>query len=292
MVKDNDGYERISYQKRQLFWDVVEGPYIVHLVIFAGLFIVLGPIFWEVVTSLKTTEQVYSGTVLPQDPTLSVYKSVLIDGEYWRSIVNSLIISTSTTVIVLLLSVPAGYAFSRYRFKFDTAIFLMIIGARMFPPIGMAVPYFEIIATLGLLDTKTGVIVGEVYLWLPLMIFIMRNFFMSIPESLDEAARVDGCTRIQAFRRIAVPLAKPGIASVSILTFLYSWREFLFALLASRTLQSMPIGVAVFRFVGESRVDWASLAAVSVMAIIPALLIVAFFQQYIVKGLTSGAAKG
>jgi len=115
------------------------------------------------------------------------------------------------------------------------------------------------------------------------MIYIMRNFFMSILQDLDESARVDGCTQLQAFRKIGLPLALPGVAACSILTFLYSWREFLFSLIVTTDLTSMPISVAVYQFVGDVSVQWASLAAASVVAIIPTILVVVFFQRYIVR---------
>jgi multiple sugar transport system permease protein len=124
------------------------------------------------------------------------------------------------------------------------------------------------------------------------MIYIMRNFFISIPEELDESALVDGCTRFQAFLKVGVPLARPGIAACAILTFLYSWREFLFGLMVSRDLSSMPLSVAVFKFVGDVSIYWASLSAAAIVSIIPTIAVVVFFQQYIVSGLTSGALKG
>jgi len=163
--------------------------------------------------------------------------------------------------------------------------------SRLFPPIGLIVPYYQIMSWLGLLNSLPGIIIAQVYLWLPLMIYIMRNFFMSIPTDLDESARVDGCTQLQAFRKIALPLALPGVAASAILTFLYSWREFLFSLIVTTDLKSMPISVAVYQFVGDVSVQWASLAAASVIAIVPTILVVVFFQRYIVSGLTAGALK-
>jgi len=162
----------------------------------------------------------------------------------------------------------------------------------MFPPIGLLVPYFEILSNLGLLDTKIGIVFANVYLWLPLVIYMMRNFFMSIPKELDESARIDGCTKFQSFRKISLPLAAPGIAASAILTFLFTWREFLFALTISSDRSTMPVSVAAYRYLGDSTIQWADLAAASVLAIIPPILVIVFFHQYIVSGLTSGAVKG
>ena len=288
-LKENN--ERISYETRQRVWDVIEGPMIVHLVLGLSVFIVISPLLWELLTSFKTNEAVYNLNFIPADPTLSSYYDVLIARGYWKAMLNSIIISSTTTVIVILLSVPAGYAFSRFRFPFDNLIFIGVLFSRLFPPIGLIVPYYQIMTSLGLLNTLPGVIVAQVYLWLPLMVYIMRNFFISIPQALDESARVDGCTRLQAFKHVVLPLAKPGIAACAILTFLYSWREFLFSLIVTRNLDAQPISVAVYRFVGDVSVSWASLAAACVLALIPTAIVVFTFQRYIVSGLTAGALK-
>ena len=287
----DEDHERIDYETRQRFWDVIESKYVVHLVLGVAVLTVVVPLFWEFVTSLKTNDAVYNLSYFPRDPTLSTYYNVLIEQQYWKALVNSLIISSTTTAVVMLLATPAGYAFSRFRFPGDNIIFIGVLFSRLFPPIGLIVPYYQIMAWLGLLNSLPGIIIAQVYLWLPLMIYIMRNFFMSIPSDLDESARVDGCTKFQAFRKIALPLAAPGVAACSILTFLYSWREFLFSLIVTTDLASMPISVAVYKFVGDVSVQWAGLAAASMVAIVPTMLIVLFFQRYIVSGLTAGALK-
>ncbi len=291
MSTPNEGYERISYESKQRFWDVVESPYIVHLVLALAVLSVIVPLFWELLTSFKTNGAVYNLHYLPRNPTLNSYYEVLIGQQYWKALLNSLIISSATTAVVMVLATPAGYAFSRYRFRGDNIIFIGVLFSRLFPPIGLVVPYYQIMSWGGLLNTLPGIIIAQIYLWLPLMIYIMRNFFMSIPPALDESARVDGCTKFQAFWKIALPLAAPGVAACAILTFLYSWREFLFSLIVTTDLQSMPISVAVFKFVGDVSVQWAGLAAASIVAVLPTILIVLFFQRYIVSGLTAGALK-
>jgi multiple sugar transport system permease protein len=291
-MSTEENYERLSYETRQGFWNVIEGPLVVHFVLGISVLLILVPIAWMFLTSLKTAQGAFVPSYLPAELTFEPYERVLIENNYWRSVLNSIVISTSTTFLVLLFSVPAGYAFSRFRFPFDNAIFIGVIFSRLFPPIGIIVPYFQGIASLNLINTVPGIIIAQVYLWLPLMIYIMRNFFISIPEEIDESALVDGCTQFQAFRRVVLPLATPGIASVGILTFLYSWREFLFSFMISSTTASKPISVAVFDFVGEVNVSWEMISAAGVVAIIPTVLVVIFFQQYIVTGLTSGALKG
>jgi multiple sugar transport system permease protein len=198
------------------------------------------------------------------------------------------IIASASTVIVMVLGTPAGYVFSRFRFPFDNAVFVFVLFTRLFPPIGLVTPYYRIMTTTGLLNTKVGIVIANVYLWLPLVIYIMRNFFITIPHALDEAARVDGCTKVQAFRHVVFPVVLPGFAAGTILTFLYSWREFLFAFTVSTDLNSMTIPVATFLFVGDAGIDWAAMAAASIVSVIPSALVVIFFQRYIVVGLTGG----
>ena len=276
------------YRRRQRVWNLLESPAVVHLVLFVAVFFIVAPLVWQLVTSFKTQEGVLALTYLPRDPTLAAYERALLDRGFWRAVVNSAIVASVSTVIVMLLGTPAGYVFSRFRFPFDNAVFVFVLFMRLFPPIGLVTPYYQIMTTFGLLNTKIGIIIANVYLWLPLVIYIMRNFFITIPQALDEAARVDGCTKVQAFRHVVFPVVLPGFAAGTILTFLYSWREFLFAFTVSTDLDSMTIPVATFLFVGDVSIDWAAMAAAAIVSVIPSALVVIFFQRYIVVGLTGG----
>jgi multiple sugar transport system permease protein len=276
------------YRRRQRVWNLLESPAVVHLVLFVAVFFIVAPLVWQLVTSFKTQEGVLALTYLPRDPTLAAYERALLDRRFWRAVVNSAIVASASTVIVMVLGTPAGYVFSRFRFPFDNAVFVFVLFMRLFPPIGLVTPYYQIMTTFGLLNTKIGIIIANVYLWLPLMIYIMRNFFITIPQALDEAARVDGCTKVQAFRHVVFPVVLPGFAAGTILTFLYSWREFLFAFTVSTDLDSMTIPVATFLFVGDVSIDWAAMAAAAIVSVIPSALVVIFFQRYIVVGLTGG----
>ena len=276
------------YRRRQRVWNLLESPAVVHLVLFVAMFFIVAPLVWQLVTSFKTQEGVLALTYLPRDPTLAAYERALLDRGFWRAVVNSAIVASASTVIVMLLGTPAGYVFSRFRFPFDNAVFVFVLFMRLFPPIGLVTPYYQIMTTFGLLNTKIGIIIANVYLWLPLVIYIMRNFFITIPQALDEAARVDGCTKVQAFRHVVFPVVLPGFAAGTILTFLYSWREFLFAFTVSTDLDSMTIPVATFLFVGDVSIDWAAMAAAAIVSVIPSALVVIFFQRYIVVGLTGG----
>jgi multiple sugar transport system permease protein len=276
------------YRRRQRVWNLLESRAVVHLVLFVAVFFIVAPLVWQLVTSFKTQEGVLALTYLPRDPTLAAYERALLDRGFWRAVVNSAVVASASTVIVMLLGTPAGYVFSRFRFPFDNAVFVFVLFMRLFPPIGLVTPYYQIMTTFGLLNTKIGIIIANVYLWLPLVIYIMRNFFITIPQALDEAARVDGCTKVQAFRHVVFPVVLPGFAAGTILTFLYSWREFLFAFTVSTDLDSMTIPVATFLFVGDVSIDWAAMAAAAIVSVIPSALVVIFFQRYIVVGLTGG----
>ena len=277
-----------SYRRRQRVWNALESPYVVHFLLFLAVLFIVMPLVWELLTSLKTNDAVYNLTYLPRNPTLESYYVALFDRGFWRAVVNSAIISTASTVVVMALGTPAGYVFSRYRFPFDNAVFTFVLFTRLFPPIGLVVPYYRTMSTSGLLNTKVGIVIANVYLWLPLVVYVMRNFFITIPRELDEAARIDGCTKLQAFRHVVFPVVLPGFAAGTILTFLYSWREFLFAFTVSTDLNSMTIPVATFLFVGDTSIQWASMAAAAVVATIPTAAVVFFFQRYIVVGLTGG----
>lgn len=277
-----------QYRRRQRVWDVLESRYVVHLVLFAAVFFIITPLVWQLITSLKTPQDIRALTYLPTEPTLAPYERALFDRGFWRAVFNSVIIASVSTAIVMVLGTPAGYVFSRFRFPYDNAVFVFVLFTRLFPPIGLVTPYYQIMTGLGLLNTKTGIVIANVYLWLPLVVYIMRNFFITIPHALDEAARVDGATKVQAFRHVVFPVVLPGFAAGTILTFLYSWREFLFAFTVSTDLNSMTIPVATFLFVGDVSVDWGAMAAAAIVAVLPSALVVIFFQRYIVVGLTGG----
>ncbi|MFB6079564.1 MAG: carbohydrate ABC transporter permease [Haloferacaceae archaeon] len=281
-----------QYRRRQRVWNLLESPQVIHLVLFLAVFFIVSPLVWELITSLKTQQGVTALTYLPQHPTLAAYRRALFDRGFWHAVVNSVIVASASTAIVMVLGTPAGYVFSRFRFPYDNAVFVFVLFTRLFPPIGLVTPYYRIITTFGLLNTKAGIVIANIYLWLPLVIYVMRNFFITIPQALDEAARVDGCTKVQAFRHVVFPVVLPGFAAGTILTFLYSWREFLFAFTVSTDLSSMTMPVATFLFVGDAGIDWAAMAAAAIVAIIPSALVVIFFQRYIVVGLTGGMKGG
>lgn len=265
------------------------------------LVVIWFPIYYIFITSLKPTSEVLSLpiTFFPQNPTIGNYVDIFTNRPFEYYTMNSMIVATTTTVICVTLGTLTGYSFSRHDFMGNKTLLLSIVGARMIPPIALIVPFFQIMSqppligglTGSLYDTRLALILTYTFFNLPFAVWIMKNYFDGVPESLDEQARIDGCSRWEAFFKIILPMAKPGIAATAILAFIFSWNEFVFALVltSSEAAQTLPIAVSLF--VADDFVDWAHLAAGGMIAALPGILFGLFFQQYIVSGLTQGAVK-
>lgn len=285
------------YEVSQQIASIIKSKYfITGLLLLITLYFTF-PIYWTFVSSLKTLEGIhrFPPTLIPQEtitPLWKNYVSIWFQRSFDMYTLNSLIIALTTTAIVMFFGTLAGYGFSRFRFPYDDYVFIAILGARLLPPIGMLVPFFTLFGNLSMLDTRFALVVVYTYMNLPLVVWLMRNFFVSIPPELDEAAYIDGATRFQTFKDIILPLARPGIAASAILVFLFSWREFLFALVltVSPAARTLPVGSVLF--VEDVVVLWNYLASAGILAMLPALVFVVLFQRYIVSGLTSGAIKG
>jgi len=283
------------------FTAAVSRLFINRVVIILTLLALIGffvfPIYWTFASSIKTLIGIHAfpPEFIPQTLIEPVYKNYV---DLWtiRSFnyftLNSLIVAATTTVIVVIFGTLAGYGFSRFRFPFDDYVFIGILAARLLPPIGMLVPFYRLFAELGLINSRLALVMVYTYLNLPLVVWLMRNYFISIPTDIDEAAYVDGATRFQTFKDVILPLAKPGVAAVAILTFLFSWREFLFALVLTFTNDSTTLPVGAMMMVEDVVILWNYLAAAGAIAMVPALFFVVLFQRHIVSGLTAGAVKG
>lgn len=252
------------------------------------------PFFFVVITSVKTMSEIYTTpvTYIPRQPTLESYKDILTVTPYLSYVMNSTFISFGVLLICLLFGTLSAYGLARFSFPFRRWYLYAIIGVRLFPPISFIVPFYLIISRLGLHNTKLGLIIGNLFLQLPFYVWITWNYFNSIPTELEEAALVDGCTKIQALRKIILPLAAPGIAAASIVTFLFTWNEYLFGLILTSTPQARPVAVGIATFLGDVFVNWNQVAGGAIIAIIPSLIFVLFLQKYLIEGLTAGALKG
>jgi multiple sugar transport system permease protein len=249
----------------------------------------LAPLVWMVLASFKTNVDIYNpAAALVFTPTLGNYETVFGQANYLQYIVNSFWIGFASTLLSLVLGLPAAYSMSRFVMKKSAALVLM---ARVIPGVSLLVPWYLIFSNLKLVGGYEVLILSHMFVALPLIVFIMMSFFDSLPIELEEQAQVDGLTPIGAFLRIALPLSVPGIATAGILSFIFSWNNFMFALVLSGS-KTKTLPVAIFDFVAYASIDWGGLMAAAVVITVPIMVIALFTQKYIVSGLTAGATKG
>jgi multiple sugar transport system permease protein len=255
------------------------------------------PVLWIVSLSFKTAATVGDGRVIPKEWTLDNYSALFKGG--WDSpmlhpLVNSILIALIATLIAVTLASFAAYAIARLTFPGKILILGGALAISMFPPISVVGPLFDMWRTLGLYDTYPGLIIPYLTFALPLAIYILVAFFREIPWDLEEAAQVDGASPFQAFRRIILPLAAPGVFTAAILVFIFCWNDFVFAISLTSSNNSRTVPAALAFFTGESQFTspTGNIAAAAVLVTIPIIIFVLIFQRRIVAGLTAGAVKG
>jgi multiple sugar transport system permease protein len=268
------------------------------VVVFYALF----PVLWIVSISLKTPATVtefdnLGQALIPQDPTLDNYEALFtdgLDGPFLRPLINSIGIALIATMIAIVLASLAAYAIARLSFPGKTAVLAGALAIAMFPPISTVGPLFDMWRTFGLYDTWPGLIIPYLTFALPLAIYVLVAFFREIPWDLEQAAQVDGATPFQAFRKVIVPLAAPGMFTAAILVFIFAWNDFVFAISLTSSDASRTVPAALAFFTGESQFEepFGAIAAAAVLVTVPIILFVLAFQRRIVAGLTSGAVKG
>jgi multiple sugar transport system permease protein len=264
----------------------------VFLVIF--VFVSVFPLLWVFKMSIVTKSELYATppTFLPQNLSGAEWAQVLGDSTFQQALVNSTIIATVTTVICLFFGSIAAYAISRLRFRLKGAVMTLILAISFFPAVAIIAPLFIQYTQLGLINTYWSVIITDTVFALPLTIWLLVAFFRELPVDLEDAARVDGATTMQAFRKVIVPLAAPGVFTTAILTFIYAWNEFLFANTFLFDESTQPVTVVIPNFATIYTVDYGAQAAASVIVTVPLVILVLIFQRRIVSGLTAGAVKG
>jgi multiple sugar transport system permease protein len=252
------------------------------------------PLLWIFKMSIVTKSELFASppTILPNEPTGSSYATIFGDSSFQRALINSTIISGITTVICLFFGSLAAYAIARLRFRFKSSIMTLILAISFFPAVAIIAPLFIQFRQIGIINTYWAAIVPDVVFALPLTIWILVAFFRELPRDLEEAARVDGATTLQAFRMVIVPLAAPGVFTAAILTFIHAWNEFLFANTFLFDEQTQPVTVVIPNFATVYTVDYGAQAAAAVVVTVPLVLLVLIFQRRIVSGLTAGAVKG
>jgi multiple sugar transport system permease protein len=252
------------------------------------------PVAWIVSLSLKPTENLTDGKFFPRSPSFDNYSAIFDDPQFPAALRNSIGIALISTVLAVVLATFAAYAIVRLDFPGKAFVLSGALAIAMFPPISIIGPLFNMWRTLHLFDTWPGLIIPYMTFTLPLAIWTLSAFFREIPWDLDKAARVDGATPFQAFRRVIAPLAAPGVFTSAILVFIFAWNDFLFATSLTSTNRARTVPAALAFFTGSSQFDFptGSIAAASVVVTIPIIIMVLLFQRRIVAGLTSGAVKG
>jgi multiple sugar transport system permease protein len=249
----------------------------------------LFPLVWMALGSFKT--QVDFMAYPPRwlfRPTLANYEKVLVGGDFLKFTWNSLVIAAGSTAMSLILGVPAAYGIARYH---QTRLGVAMLAARMAPGIAFLIPWFIVFSKLRMVDTYPAVMLTHMVVVLPLIIWVLVGFFEDLPRELEESALIDGCTVLGVFRRIALPLARPGIVATAILGVIASWNNFIFSLvIAGNSTRTLP--VAIFNFVSYDSLNWGGLTAASSLITLPVLLMAFLVQKHIVRGLTIGALKG
>ncbi len=250
------------------------------------------PVIWVIMTSLKGRTEIFTipPTILFK-PTLEHYIEALKTQDILQGVVNSLLVASGTTIVTLLIAVPAGYAFARVRFRFRNQMSFFALLTQMAPPMGLIIPCFFILNRLRMLDTYTGLIAIHMTLTVPFSIWLMITYFQDLPVALEESAAIDGASPFTTFFRVVLPTVWGGVGVTAIFAFIESWNEFLYAvvLTGSRTKTAT---VAIFGFLAAEESRWGPFTATGVMIMAPVILVALFAQRQIIKGMTMGTTKG
>ena len=292
------------------------------LLFFASLLFavyVLAPIGWLVSSSFQSEAEITSVPPhwIPHEPTIDNFATIFAakdkvvtyenrkEGDtatggfipstakdLLPSMWNSLVVAVSVVILNLLVSVPAAYALAKIRFIGRSSSIYFMLTTRVIPDIALVVPFFLFVQQLGLLDSKLSLIITYLAITVPFSTFILTGYFESLPDDLDKAARVDGCSRFQTLTLVYLPLALPSLVAVVLFTFLTSWNEFLLALMFTQTLASQTMPIVVASFTSDFNISYSFINAAGVLAIVPPVVVAIMFERYIVSGLTAGAVKG
>ena len=268
---------------------------LIYLALLCVVVVILGPILIMLLYSTKTRLAVLDvppALTFDWDTIKSNYSDVLFTRTFNRFIVNSIIVTFGTTAVALLIGLPAAYAFSRFRFRGRHGLASWILSMRFMPPIAIVVPIFLLMNRLSLLDTYPGLIIPYVAFSLPLVVWLMMGFFDEVPSELDDAALIDGCSRLQALARVILPVAAPGVAATAIFSVIFTWNEFLVGLFIVSTQSSETVPIAAAGLLTADRpIEWNVAATVGMVTIAPVFVFAFFVQKYIARGFTAGAVK-
>jgi multiple sugar transport system permease protein len=251
------------------------------------------PVLWVILTSFKSRTDIF--TLPPRivfNPTLENYIEAFIrTSDIANSTLNSILVAVATTILTLLVAVPAGYAFSRITFRFRSQLSFFALVTQMAPPIGLIIPFFYILSRTNMLDTYTGLIAIHMTLTVPFSIWLMITYFQDLPASLEESAAIDGATPFKTFFRVVLPTTWGGVAVTAIFAFIESWNEFLYAVVLTGS-KTKTVPVAIFGFLTTEESLWGPFTATGVTIMAPVILVALFAQRQMIRGMTMGATKG
>jgi multiple sugar transport system permease protein len=266
---------------------------LIYALIAIFLFVTLSPLLWVLSTSFKRNDEAISfpPKFLPKNLTFDNYVFVLTDPNLVRSLINSFAVSIGSTALSVAVSALGGYAFARFEFRGKNLIMSIILGLFMIPVVINIVPLYIMLADFGMLNSSPALILTFQILIIPLNILLLKNYFETIPKDLEEAALIDGCSRLGVLRRITIPLSMPGFAIAAVLSFRFSWNEFILPVVLANRPDSMVFQVALYQFISLYRIEWGYLTAGITLAIIPVLVLMLAFQKQMIRGLTLGAIR-
>ncbi len=267
---------------------------ITYTLLLAGVVIVFIPFWYMLITSLKPQAYIFEmpPRLWPQEPTLKNYTTALGKDLFGLYFLNSLIVAVSSTALTVLISSLLAYAFARLKFPGKELLFYLLLLGMMIPPVMLIIPQFIIAKQLDLLDKLGGLVVVYITMNLSMQTFLLRGFFEGIPKDLEDAALIDGASQWAIFWRVVIPLSRPGLAVVTIFTFLYAWDEFPWANVAIKetTRRTLPIAIAMFQ--SQHLTEWGQVFAASIVALIPVVVVFAVFQRYFIRGISTTGLKG
>lgn len=262
-----------------------------YVLLIAAIAIVFLPLLWMLSVSLRPNIEVMRMPPdwLPSTLTLEGYRKIFQTPRYLVVFLNTMAISLLVTLLSLVLGATAAYGLARFRFRGQRAVLMFLITTQMFPLVLLSIPYFRIFITLGLYDTRTSLVIVYLTFTLPFCVLMLRSYFINIPRDIEEAAMVDGCTRLGAVFRTLVPLSYPAFVGAGLYTFLLAWNEFLFAVVLIESWGNRVLTMAIYSLMAEFVTDWNTMMAFSMLASLPLMIAFIFLQRYMVQGMTAGA---
>jgi multiple sugar transport system permease protein len=272
-------------------WRKLAGAVLENAALLLTLFFIMAPIAWMALTAFKQRQDVFTRKII-FTPTLQSFFTIFQPPlNFGPLLLNSIIVATATVLISTPLALMAAYAFSRYAFKGSNALLIWVLTTQFIPQVVVTIPFFNLFRTVGLIDTRTGLVILNLAVALPYAIWMIKGFVDGLPLELEEAALVDGCGEVQMLRRIVLPLVMPGVLVAAVFSFITAWNEFFFALIMSRTEAARTLQVGLISTVSAEGIRWDWMSATGLIVMVPILILSLAIRRHFVQGLTMGAVK-